>query len=123
MPEADVILQLQSLVGARAVYPLVATLLTFIVQLLRKSPKTADWWAKIPDGYRWLVPGFTGIVMGFIHGFQLHLPFSGALLNAGIEATYGFFGVSLTSMGLAAALKESPVKWDGAAGGKPTTPA
>lgn len=117
--DLDVIRQLQTLVGARAAYPLIATVLTLVVQLLRKSPKTAAWWKKIPDGWRWLVPGLSGAVMGFIHGYQGSLPLGGALLSAGTEALYGLFGVSMTSMGLAAMLKESPLPWDGSAGGKP----
>jgi hypothetical protein len=119
MTDLDAIRQLQELVGARAAYPLIAMALTLLVQLVRKSPKTSSWWKKVPEGWRWLVPGLTGIVMGFIHGYQGNLPLSGALINAGIEALYGLFGVSMTSMGLAAMLKESPLPWDGGSGGKP----
>jgi len=116
--DLDVIRQLQDLVGVRAAYPLIAMLLTCVVQLARKSPKTADWWKKVPDGWRWLIPVAAGAAMGFVHGYQGHLPLGGALLSAGIEALYGIFGVSMTSMGLAAALRESPVLWDGGVGGK-----
>lgn len=121
MTDLDVILQIQQLVGARAAYPLIATVLTLVVQLVRKSGKTAIWWKKIPEGWRWLVPGGVGALMGFIHGYQKSLPLQGALLSAGIEMLYGLFGVSMASMGLAALLKESPVPWDGRAGGKPVT--
>ncbi len=117
--DLDVIRQIQGLVGARAAYPLIAMVLTLLVQLLRKSPKTSKWWRRIPEGWRWLVPGLSGAAMGFIHGYQGSLPIGGALISAGIEALYGLFGVSMTSMGLAAMLKESPVPWDGRAGGKP----
>jgi hypothetical protein len=116
--DLDVIRQLQVLVGARAAYPIIAMLLTLVVQLVRKSPKTAGWWRKVPDGWRWLAPVVTGAVMGFVHGYQGSLPLGGALLSATVEALYGIFGVSMTAMGLAATLKESPAHWDGRAGGK-----
>lgn len=118
MTDLDVIRQIQELVGTRAAYPLIALVLTLVVQLVRKSGKTAAIWKKIPDGWRWLVPGLTGALMGFIHGYQSDLPLQGALVSAGIEMLYGLFGVSMASMGLAAMLKESPVYWDGRAGGK-----
>lgn len=121
MTDLDVIRQIQDLVGARAAYPLIATVLTLVVQLARKTGKTAIWWTKIPNGWRWIVPGIAGAVMGFIHGWQGDLPLSGALISAGIEMLYGLFGVSVASMGLAALLKESPIPWDGGSGGKPRT--
>lgn len=119
MTDLDVIRQIQDLVGARAAYPLIAMLLTLVVQLARKSGKTAVWWKKIPNGWRWLVPGFAGAVMGFIHGWQGNLPLQGALISAAVEMAYGLFGVSVASMGFAAMLKESPIPWDGGSGGVP----
>lgn len=115
----DPVTQIQELVGQRALYPLIATVLTFVTQIARKSAYTAKLWAKIPDGWRWVWPVAAGAVAGFTHGFGAGRPLTGAL----IEMVLGIFGVSFTAMGLAATLKESPVKWDGAAGGKPTPPA
>jgi hypothetical protein len=112
----DPITQIQQLVGQRALYPLIATVLTFAIQVARKSRYTARVWNIVPDGYRWLWPVVTGAITGFTHGFGAGRPLSGAL----IEMVLGIFGVSFTAMGLAATLRESPVQWDGGAGGKPT---
>lgn len=115
----DLIAQFQQLVGQRAAYPLVATLLTFALQLGKVSPYTKALYARIPVGWRWLTPVIVGAAMGFVHGFQAGYTIVGALT----EAVFGIFGVSLTSMGLAAGLRESPIPWSGAAGGEPKPPA
>lgn len=111
----DPITQLQQLVGQRALYPLIASALTFAIQIARKNKSSAKIWALIPDGWRWIWPVATGAIAGFTHGFGAGRPLSGAL----IEMALGIFGVSFTSMGLAATLRESPMEWDGGAGGKP----
>jgi hypothetical protein len=114
----DIIAQFQSLVGARAAYPLVATLLTFALQVGKVSPYTKVLYAKIPVGWRWVTPVIVGAVMGFVHGFQAHYGLVGSLT----EMVFGIFGVSLTAMGLAAGLRESPLPWSGGAGGEPPAP-
>ncbi len=114
----DIIAQFQSLVGARAAYPLVATLLTFALQLGKVSPYTKVLYAKIPVGWRWVTPVIVGAIMGFVHGYQAHYALVGALT----EMVFGIFGVSLTAMGLAAGLRESPLPWSGGAGGNPPPP-
>jgi hypothetical protein len=111
--------QIQQLVGQRALYPLIATLLTFALQVARKSPYTAKIWAFIPSGWRWVWPVMAGAIAGFTHGYSAGRPLSGAL----VEMMLGVFGVSFTAMGLAATLRESPIQWDGGAGGKTTPPA
>lgn len=113
----DPILEFQRLVGERAAYPLVATLLTFGIQVSKVSPFTKNWYAKIPDGWRWLVPVAAGGAMGFVHGYQQGYSIVGALT----ETVFGVLGVSATSMGINAALKESPIPWSGGAGGKPVS--
>lgn len=109
----DLITQVELLAGQRAAYPLVAVVLTLATQAFRKSPFTKDLWRKVPDGYRWALPVAAGSIAGFVHGFEAGRPLSGALT----EALLGVFGVSFTSMGLAATLRESPVQWDGGKGG------
>lgn len=111
----DLISLFQQLVGERAAYPLIAIILTIAIQLARKSPYTAPMLAKIPDGWRFLVPMVSGGVLGFVHGYQAGYSLVGAL----VETVAGICGVSLISMGMAATLKESPIPWDGGAGGKP----
>lgn len=110
----DIIAQFQQLVGARAAYPLVATLLTFALQIGKLSPYTKVLYARVRVGWRWLMPVIVGAVMGFVHGYQSGYTLVGALT----EAVFGIFGVSLTSMGIAAGLRESPLPWSGAAGGE-----
>lgn len=109
----DIIAQFQNLVGARAAYPIVATLLTFALQIGKSSPYTKLMYAKIPVGWRWLTPVIAGAALGFVHGYQSGHTIVGALT----EMVFGIFGVSVTSMGLAAGLRESPLPWSGGAGG------
>ena len=114
--DVDPITQFQQLVGERAAYPLVAALLTFALQIAKKSPYTKTLYEKTPVGWRWLTPVIAGGAMGFVHGYQAGHTVTGALL----ETVFGIFGVSFTAMGLAAGLKESPIPWSGGAGGVKT---
>ncbi len=109
----DPILQFQQLVGARAAYPLVAALLTFVLQIAKVSPYTKVLYAKTPVGWRWLTPVLTGAAMGFVHGYQAHYTLVGSLT----EMVFGMFGVGATAMGINAGLTESPLPWNGSAGG------
>jgi len=111
----DVLTQFQVLFGTRAAYPLIATILTLVIAGAKKSPYTKVWYAKIPDGWRWLVPVVFGGIMGFVKAYESGYAWTGALA----ETLGGIFGVSFISMGLNAALKESPLPWGGEAGGKP----
>jgi len=115
-PQADLILAFQQLVGQRAAYPLIATLLTFALQIGKVSPYTKALYEKTPVGLRWLTPVIAGAVMGFVHGYQQGYTVVGAL----VEMVFGIFGVSATSMGINAALTESALPWNGGAGGKKT---
>jgi hypothetical protein len=109
----DPITQFEQLVGTRAAYPLVATLLTFALQLAKVSPYTKILYEKTPNGWRWLTPVLSGAALGFVHGYQTGHTLVGALT----EMFFGICGVSLTSMGLAAGLKESVLPWGGGPGG------
>lgn len=110
----DPILEFQKLVGERAAYPLVAVLLTFVLQIAKVSPYTKTLYAKTPEGVRWLIPMLSGAAVGFVHGYQAGYTIVGALT----EAVMGVFGVSLTSMGVHGLLKDSALPWSGGAGGK-----
>ena len=93
-----------------------AVLLTFVLQIAKVSPYTKTLYAKTPEGVRWLLPVLSGAAIGFVHGYQAGYGVIGALT----EAVMGIFGVSLTSMGVHSALKDSPLPWNGGAGGKKT---
>ena len=110
----DPIREFQNMVGQRAAYPLIATLLTFAIKIGKVSPVTKVWYAKIPDGWRFMVPVVAGGAMGFAHGYQQGYTVVGAL----VEMVFGIFGVSATAMGLNSFLKESVIPWEGGAGGK-----
>lgn len=114
----DPVQQFEQLVSSRALYPIMAVLLTLVIQVARKTPRLSALLHKIPDGWRWLTPVVAGGVVGFVNGYQKGYQLTGALT----EAAAGLFGVSFTSMGVAAALKESLLPWDGGPGGKPIEP-
>ncbi len=92
-------------------YAIAAVALMIGLQLVRKH--AADWWQKTAVGYRFLWPTLVAAVVGFIHGFVVGKPVNGALL----EALNALWQIALPAMGAAAALKESPIPWDGGAGG------
>lgn len=96
-------------------YALAALILTLAVQLFRKAPGSSEWWAKIPDGWRWALPVLSGAVAGFTQAFAAGLNVWSALLGA----VGGAVGISLPSMGLNAALTDSKLPWNGGAGGAP----
>lgn len=86
-----------------------------ITQLVRKWPLTAPIWKSIPDGYRWI----PGVVFGFTAGVAeaaMRSTSNAEAIGYGIK---GILAVSFPAMGLAAVLRESPLPWDGGAGGKP----
>jgi len=79
-------------------------------QLLKRLPwLSAKIWARIPVGYRFLVPIVAAMGMAFVHGFLTH-----ETLTASI---WDVIKIAFTAMGGAAALKESPLPWDGGKGG------
>lgn len=97
-------------------YAAVALLLTLAVQVLRKAPVLSDRiWSRIPDGLRWAVPIGAGAVIGFTDAFAKGLGLGDALM----AALGGAVAIGFGSMGFAATLRESPIPWDGASGGRP----
>lgn len=99
-------------------YAFAALLLTLVIQIVRKAPALRNAWNKIPEGYRFLVPLLSGAAIGFTQSFAA----GEGLADAMFASVGGALGIGLTSMGAAAALKESPLPWDGGAGGKPKPP-
>jgi hypothetical protein len=107
---------IDQLIGAlqlRNWYAVAALVLMLLVQIARKAPVVSTWYAKIPNGWRWLPPIVGGAVAAFVAAFQAGAPLNLALL----QALGGALGIGLPSMGGAALLKESHVPWDGGAGG------
>jgi len=96
-------------------YVFAGLVLTLIIQIVRKTPKLKNVWEKVPEGARFLIPLITGAAGGFTEAFASGATWQDALL----QALMGALGIGMTSMGFAAALTDSPVPWDGGAGGRP----
>lgn len=108
------LLALQAL-NLRDWYLLAGACLTLAVQVLRKHPLLREkLWLKVPDGWRWAIPCVAGAIVAFTGSWATGAALSVAL----VHAVGGALAIGGGSMGLAATLKESPVKWDGKAGGK-----
>lgn len=105
-------------------YALVAIGLTFLLQAVRANSVPLltsalnKLWFKVPDGWRWLVPVLTGAATAFTAAFAQGVSFQMAL----VAIVGGVLGIGTPSMGLHAALKESPANIDGGPGGKPLNP-
>lgn len=96
-------------------YAAAALIMTMVIQVLRKAPGLKElFWERIPDGARWLVPLAGGAVTGFVGAFADGLAWPAALL----AAVGGALAIGLSSMGLATALRESPIPWEGSTGTK-----
>ena len=96
-------------------YEIAAIVLTLLVYALRKLPGAKVVWQKIPEGYRWLVPTLAGALAGLIP-----LVATGASpKQIALALLSGLFGISLPSMGIHAAVQDSPLPIDGGPGGKP----
>ena len=104
------------LIQVHSWYGLVAVFITLFTQLVRKRnvPLFTWAWKKMPDGWRFMWPLLSGAATGFADGVLSSGSLKAGLLQAGV----GLLGIGGGSMGLASALKESPLKWDGGAGGK-----
>src|SRR5262245_61267813 len=95
-------------------YLAAGALLTFVVQAMRKVPWLRKWTIDhVPNGLRFLVPLVAGAVIAFSGAWLQGLALSAALMHA----LAGALAIGGGSMGLHAALKESPIPWDGASGG------
>ena len=96
-------------------YALAVLLVMGVTQLIKVLPQTSPFWKKIPDGAKLFVPVFLASGAAFVHGFNAHEPALQSLWDAVV--------IALGAMGGNAALTESPIPWNGLAGGKPATPA
>src|SRR5688500_908735 len=96
-------------------YLLAGACLTLAGQVLRKNETLRKKiWTKVPDGWRWAIPVLSGAAIAFSGAWLTGVP----LMTALVHAVGGALAIGGGSMGLASALKESPVPWDGKAGGK-----
>lgn len=97
-------------------YAVAGVVLAFVIQAHRRFPWLgAKLWARIPDGAKFLVPVLSGAVVAFVAAFDAGRPFVEALK----AAAGGAIAIGFGAMGVAAGLKESPLPWNGGAGGKP----
>jgi hypothetical protein len=93
-------------------FAVAAVTIMIVIQVGKSFPALGQkLWVKIPDGYRFLVPIGLSMLTAFVHGFQTHETFWASLWDA--------IRIALGAMGGAAALKESPLPWDGGKGGAP----
>lgn len=100
---------------ARDWYAFAAVCILIVVYAWRRvEPKLGR---RIPDGWRWLPPVLLGAATGFVEGYDSGAPPAKAFLMAVASALSAALGAGVLAMGLAAWLKESPVKVDGGPGG------
>lgn len=93
-------------------FAVAAVAIMIVVQLGKTFPALGQaLWVKLPTGYRFLVPIGLSMLTAFAHGFQARETFWASLWDA--------CRIALGAMGGAAALKESPLPWDGGKGGEP----
>lgn len=109
-PSPDV-LQAISDFASHQWYAGAAIILMLLIQIVRTRELTL--WTKTPNGWRWLWPVGLAMAAAFIHAYVI----GEALRQAGIDVLNSLWQIALPAMGGAAALKESPLPWDGAAGG------
>ncbi len=81
------------------------------IQIFRSPVVAQSVWLKIPQGYRFLPAVLLSAGTAFVHGYLARESFGASMWDA--------LKIALTAMGGAAALKESPLPWDGLAGGAP----
>lgn len=99
-------------------YAAAAIVLMLVIQIVRSREMAL--WTKTPDGFRWAWPVGLAMVTAFVHAFVV----GEALRQAGVDVLNSLWQIALPAMGGAAALKESPLPWDGGAGGGgPVVPA
>jgi len=119
---------LLALIRAHNWYAVLAIALqVLVIQGFRKHPVLSTYWEKIPSGLRFLPGAVLSFATGFVAAYSQGLP----LMGATITGALAIVGLGLPAAGLAAWLKESPLPWDGGAGGtaspgedeeRPTTP-
>lgn len=92
-------------------YAAAAIVLMLVIQIVRSREMAL--WTKTPVGFRWAWPVGLAMVTAFVHAFVV----GEALKQAGVDVLNSLWQIALPAMGGAAALKESPLPWDGGAGG------
>lgn len=98
-------------------YALAAVTLMILIQIARKNE--LKFWGWIPSGFRFLWPVIGAAGAAFVHGFLTKEPLHQALL----DTLNSVWQIAIPAMGGAAALKESPIPWDGGKGGALQAPA
>lgn len=93
-------------------YAVAAIVLMLAIQIARSRELAL--WTHTPNGWRWLWPVGLAGAAAFVHAFAL----GEALKQAGLDVLNSLWRIALPAMGGAAALKESPLPWDGGSGGK-----
>lgn len=93
-------------------YALAAIGLTLAIQLAKRYQLAL--WTKTPDGLKMLWPVGLAAATAFVHAQVTGLPLAGALG----EVFNSIWAIAIPSMGVNAALRESPISWDGGSGGK-----
>jgi hypothetical protein len=93
-------------------FAVAAIVLMIAIQIL----KTVPWlqqkiWARLPVGYRFLVPVVGAMAAAFVHGYFAHETLATDLWDVA--------KIALGAMGGNAALTESPLPWSGGSGGAP----
>lgn len=105
--------QFMSALEVRDWYAVAALVLFGLVKVWRSAPVTGKLWAAVPTGWRFLPPLVAAASVGFSDAWQQGLPVSAALMQALGSAIW----IGLPAMGLHGALKESPIPYEGGAGG------
>jgi hypothetical protein len=104
-----------SSLNRQELYASFAVGLTFMIQAVRSRPRLrAALWSWVPDGSRWLLPMVAGAAIALAEGLTSGL--RGWELLGTVAAGSGVLG--LGSMGIHAALRDSPLHFNGGAGGK-----
>lgn len=112
----DVLQQFYSSITTKNWFASAALAILIAMQLLKNLPLLrTKIWVKIPVGYRFLLPIVGAMATAFVHGYLVHETLGADLWDV--------VKIAFTSMGAAAALKESPLPWDGGKGGAPLAPA
>lgn len=83
-------------------FAVAALAIMFFIQF-SKTTWAAALYAKIPNGYRFIVPVALAAGAAFVHGFLAHETLGASIWDA--------VKIAFSAMGGAAALKESPLPW------------
>lgn len=110
VPSADILQGINAFLSHQW-YAGAAILLMLVIQIIRTREMAL--WTRTPVGFRWAWPVGLAMAAAFVHAFVV----GEALKQAGLDVLNSLWQIALPAMGGAAALKESPLPWDGGAGG------